>query len=169
MSMLVAQADYNIAYLHFLRGEYTRAIEMLDQARVNFGRLDNAYHLALCDLDQSEMYLELNLYQDAERLAENARSQFEKLGMGYEVAKTLANQAVASEFSGNPTRALELFERSKEAFAREKNDVWVHIVDLYRALVYLHMGRTYEALRLASDLYPYFVENGVLSKAVYAR
>ncbi len=169
MSMLVAQGDYNIAWLHFLRGEYTRSIEMLDQSRVTFTGLGSDYHVALCDLDQSEIFLELNLYQDAERLAENARGEFEKLGLGYEMAKSLVNQAVASEFSGNSTRALELFERARDVFAREKNDVWVHVADLYRALVYLRMGRTFEALSLASELQPYFAENGVLTKAVYAR
>jgi tetratricopeptide (TPR) repeat protein len=169
MPLLVAQADYNIAYLHFLRGDYTRAIEMLDQARVSFDRLENHYHLALCDLDQSDIYLELNLYQDAERLAGSARAQFQGLGLGYEMAKSLSNEAVASHFSGNPTRALALFEAAREQFAREKNDIWVHIVDLYRALVYLQMGRSYEALRLASELQIYFSSNGVPTKAVYAR
>jgi tetratricopeptide (TPR) repeat protein len=169
MGLLVAQADYNIAYLHFLRGDYTRAIDMLDQARVNFDRLGNQYHLALCDLDQSDIYLELNLYQDAERLADSARSQFHTLGMGYETAKSLANQAVASHFSGHPARALELFDAAREQFSREKNDVWVHTVDLYRALVYLHMGRSYEAISLASELYNYFKDAGVPTKTVYAR
>ena len=32
MPILVAYADYNIAYLHFLRGEYGRAIQMLRDA-----------------------------------------------------------------------------------------------------------------------------------------
>ena len=33
MPLLVAQADYNIAYLYYLRGEYSRAIEALYAAR----------------------------------------------------------------------------------------------------------------------------------------
>lgn len=33
MPLLVMQADYNIAYLYFQRGEYSRAIEMLRAAR----------------------------------------------------------------------------------------------------------------------------------------
>ena len=33
-SLMVAEADYNVAYLHYLRGEYLRAIELYDQTRV---------------------------------------------------------------------------------------------------------------------------------------
>jgi hypothetical protein len=35
MPILVAYADYNIAYLHFLRGEYGRSIQMLRDASVS--------------------------------------------------------------------------------------------------------------------------------------
>ena len=33
MPLLVAVADYNIAYLYYLRGEYTRSIELYRAAR----------------------------------------------------------------------------------------------------------------------------------------
>ena len=33
LPLLVAVADYNIAYLYYLRGEYTKAIEMYRAAR----------------------------------------------------------------------------------------------------------------------------------------
>jgi len=33
MPLLVVQADYNVAYLHYLRGEYTRALELYRAAR----------------------------------------------------------------------------------------------------------------------------------------
>ena len=33
MPLLVVQADYNIAYLYYLRGEYTRALELYRAAR----------------------------------------------------------------------------------------------------------------------------------------
>jgi hypothetical protein len=51
------ESDYNIAYLHFLR----TAIALYEATRELCKRLGDPYHRALCDLDQSEMYLELNL------------------------------------------------------------------------------------------------------------
>ncbi len=62
---LVAEADYNVAYLHYLRGDYAAAIELYRAAREYCDRVGRPYHRALCDLDQSEMYLELNLNEEA--------------------------------------------------------------------------------------------------------
>ena len=45
MPLLVSQADYNIAYLHYQRGEYSKAIEMLRAARLACKKVDDAYHL----------------------------------------------------------------------------------------------------------------------------
>lgn len=70
MPILVAYADYNIAYLHFLRGEYGRAIQMLRDASLSAKKAEDAYQTALCNLDLSEIYLELNLSADAEELDE---------------------------------------------------------------------------------------------------
>jgi CHAT domain-containing protein/tetratricopeptide (TPR) repeat protein len=65
MPLLVAQADYNIAWLYYLRGEYSRAIEMLFATRLACETSGDGYHNALCYLDLSEIYLELNLSEEA--------------------------------------------------------------------------------------------------------
>src|ERR1700693_4928618 len=57
MPILVAYADYNIAYLYFLRGEYGRSIQMLRDASASAKKANDAYQLALCNLDLSEIYL----------------------------------------------------------------------------------------------------------------
>ena len=80
MPLLVAQADYNIAYLYYYRGEYTRAIEQYQSTAEICERAGDAYHLALCDLDRSEMYLDLRLSEEATNLAKRAYSAFEKSG-----------------------------------------------------------------------------------------
>jgi tetratricopeptide (TPR) repeat protein len=78
MPLLVAPADYNIAYLYYLRGEYTRAIELYRAAREHCRTLGDAYHQGLCDLDQSEMYLELNLSEEGAHLARRAFDTFQQ-------------------------------------------------------------------------------------------
>src|SRR5205085_403545 len=82
----VVESDYNIAYLHYLRGEYTRALELYQAARERARVLGDAYHSALCDLDQSELYLELNLLEEGIALAEQAFAGFDALHMRYEAA-----------------------------------------------------------------------------------
>ena len=82
MARLVVQADYNIAYLHYLRGEYTRALELYQATGAQAEPAGDAYHRALCDLDRSELYLELNLAEEAAELAAGraALARFETPG-----------------------------------------------------------------------------------------
>jgi tetratricopeptide (TPR) repeat protein len=118
MPLLVAQADYNIAYLFYLRGEYSKAIEALYAARRACEATGDAYHFALCHLDLSDIYLELNLSEEAREMAHEGFLRFEKLGMGYEAAKTLANEATAYGQQGKTVQALERFSKAREMFGR---------------------------------------------------
>ena len=168
MPLLVVQADYNIAYLYYFRGEYSRAIEMLFATRRACEVTGDAYHLALCYLDLSEIYLELNLSEEAREVAQEGFLRFEKLGMGYEAAKTLANGAIAYGQQGKTVHALERFTKAREMFAREKNLVWPWLLDLYQGLLLFHEGRYFEARRLCVGAAGFFDQTQLSGKAVLA-
>jgi tetratricopeptide (TPR) repeat protein len=162
---LVVQADYNIAYLYYLRGEYAQALELYQATRQQSEKAGDRYHKALCDLDQSEIYLELNLVEESRQLAEQAFSGFEALGTGYEAGKALANYAIAASRQGNAFRALELFRMAREIFSREHNHVWPSLIDLYRALVFFQEGRFCEAQRSCDAAFSFFSQSSLTSKA----
>lgn len=168
MPLLVAQADYNIAYLHYLRGEYSRAIEMLYAARRACEATGDAYHLALCHLDLADIYLELNLSEEARVMAREGYLRFEKLGMRYEAAKTLAYEAIAYGQQGKAVQALERFAEAREMFKREKNHIWPWLLDLYQALVLFHEGRYFEAQRLCAGGADFFDQTMLAGKAALA-
>jgi CHAT domain-containing protein/tetratricopeptide (TPR) repeat protein len=168
MPLLVAQADYNIAYLYCLRGEYTQAIEMLYAARRACEATGDGYHFALCHLDLSDVYLELNLSEEAREMAHEGFVRFEALGTGYEAAKCLAIEAMAIGQEGRTALALECFTRAREMFAREKNQVWPWLLDLYQALLLIQEGRHFEARRLASAAAGFFDRSILAGKAVLA-
>lgn len=168
MPLLVAQADYNIAYLYYLRGEYSRAIEALYAARRACEATGDAYHLALCHLDLSDIYLELNLSDEAREMAHEGFLRFEKLGMGYEEAKTLANEATAYGQQGKTVQALERFAKAREIFAREDNLVWPWLIDLYQGLLLFQEGRYFEAKRLCTAAAAFFDQSALSGKAVLA-
>ncbi len=165
MPLMVAEADYNIAYLHYQRGEYMRAIEMYEATRKHCESLGDPYHRALCDLDQSEMYLELNLDEEGARLAEAASVAFRKLGMRYEEAKAVAFLAVSASHQGNPTRALALFGRARRLFTLEQNHVWVALIDLYQAVVLYENRRYARSRRLCASAFDFFSGSPLQSKA----
>ena len=168
MPLLRDQADYNIAYLYYFRGEYSRAIEMLFETRRACEVTGDAYHLALCNLDLSEIYLELNLSEEAREMAHEGYLRFEKLGMGYEAAKTLANEAIAYGQQGKTVHALERFTTARAMFATEKNLVWPWLLDLYQGLLLFHEGRYFEARRLCSGAAAFFDKTALPGKAALA-
>src|SRR5258707_3681740 len=168
MPLLVAQPDSNIAYLYYLRGEYSRAIEALYAARRACESTGDAYHFALCHLDLSDIYLELNLSEEAREMAHEGFLRFEKLGMGYEAAKRLANEATAFAQQGKTVQALDRFTKAREMFGREKNLVWPWLIDLYQGLLLFHEGRYFESRRLCTAAAAFFDQSALPGKAVLA-
>src|SRR5580704_13143622 len=168
MPILVAYADYNIAYLHFLRGEYGRSIQMLRDASASAKKANDPYQLALCNLDLSEIYLELNLSAEAGELGRAANAGFLELGFGYEAAKALGFAAIAASRQGQAFEAVKLFAQAKEMFVRDKNLVWPSLIDLYEALVLFTEGRLFEARRLCVAAHEFFRTSSMRSKAVLA-
>jgi CHAT domain-containing protein len=158
--------DYNIAYLHYLRGDYRRAIQMLKDARLAGEKIGYTYLVGLCYLDLSDIYVELNLSSEAQEVAEEGFLLFRKLDIGYEAAKTLANRAIAFGQDGKTRQALELFAEAKPLFVKEKNNVWPWLIDLYQAIVLFHEGRHFEARRLAIGAAAFFDASLLRNKAV---
>lgn len=169
MTLLVTQSDYNIAYLYYLRGEYSRAIGMLRATREECEKNGDAHVLALCFLDLSEIYLELNLSTEAKETAHEGYLRFQKLGMGYEEAKCQANEAMALSQLGKALHSLELFAQARTKFVREKNLVWPWLIDLYQAVVLYNEGRLFEARRLCSGAAKFFDTSFLPGKAVLCK
>jgi len=168
MPILVAYADYNIAYLYFLRGEFGRAIQMLREAATSAKKAPDTYQLALCNLDLSELYLDLNLNSEAGELGRAAHEAFKELGFGYEGAKALAFAAIAASRTGQAFEAVKLFAQAKQMFVTEKNQVWPSLIDLYEALVLFNEGRLFEAQRLCVAAHEFFKSSPMRGKAVLA-
>jgi CHAT domain-containing protein/tetratricopeptide (TPR) repeat protein len=169
MPLAMAQAEYNIAYLHYLRGAYGHAIEKLRTARKTAQTAGDAYHAALCQLDLSEIYLELNINQDAAELSREAFTSFKQLGMGYESAKALCNSAIALSQQGEGFRALELFAQARDLFVKEKNQAWPSLIDLYRGLVYFNEGRLPESRQYCLAALEFFCTSPLPGRAILCR
>jgi CHAT domain-containing protein len=165
LDQAVGQADYNIAWLYYLRGEYSRAIDLLHTAAGTARRTGDGYHAALSLLDLSEIYLELNLSVDAREMAEQAHTRFNDLGMGYEAAKALANAATSYGQEGKVFKAIELFAEARERMVRENNQVWPSLIDLYQAILLVDEGRLFEARRLGLAALEQFEASGLSGKA----
>ncbi|PYR92321.1 MAG: hypothetical protein DMG19_02915, partial [Acidobacteria bacterium] len=165
MPLLAAQANYNIAYLHYLRGDYNEALEILRRTRQACRDNSDAYHWALCNLDQSTIYLELNLIKEGEELAREASVQFQKLSLSYESMRALTNVAIAMSRKGDASGALKLFAQARSKATAEKNPIWPQLIDLYRASVLLNQGQLSKTQRLASTALTFFLSYPLPEKA----
>lgn len=163
--LLLVEVEYNVAYLYYLRGEYARAIACYDITRDLCVRAGDPYHRALCDLDQSEMFLELNMSTEAARLAKSACAGFRKLNMAYEMAKATAFAGLAENQLGRPIPARRLFGKARQLFIREKNVLWPAVLDFYSAVVSYHEGDDETAVRLGLSARDVFVANGIQPRA----
>jgi CHAT domain-containing protein/predicted negative regulator of RcsB-dependent stress response len=166
MLTLVGQADYNIASLYYFRGEHSRAIEMLRSTCETCRTANDQYHVALCHLDLSEIYLELNQVKQAEEMAQEAAVDFERLGMGYETGKSLANLALAMWQQGRAGLALELFAKAQTIFVNEENHVWSSRINLYQAIIFVEQSRYAEAEHLCLAALKVFQTSKVPHKAI---
>jgi CHAT domain-containing protein len=165
LPLLVVEADYNIAYLYYLRGEYLRAIELYDKTRESCRKFGDKYHQALCDLDQSEIYLELNLTESGEQMAHAAFEGFKELGLRYEAAKAATFSAIALSQQGHTERALGLFDEARGMFIEEKNQLWPALINLYKALVLYDAESDDAAYELAASALDYFASSPLPAKA----
>src|SRR5262245_41337061 len=134
--------------------------------RARFRELDDEYHHALCLLDESEMYLELNLGRDAEEAAAEAARTFERLGTGYEAGKARLNQAIACAHLGKTRLSLELFREARRFFRRERSGAQLAVIDLYRALVLFEEGRFFEARRIGKRALGFFRRRSLPRRAI---
>jgi CHAT domain-containing protein/tetratricopeptide (TPR) repeat protein len=166
MPIVAGHADYNIARLHYLRGDYHRALTILRVARDTCSSSGDEYYVALCHLDLSEIYLEFNMSAEAAEAADQAMVGFKQLGMRYERAKAVVNVAIAMGQGENATRALELFLQARRAFVSEKNRAFPSIIDLYRAVVLVRAGRPIEARKLCVTAMKTFRRLRLRSKAI---
>jgi len=169
MQVLVGQADYNVAWLYYLRGEYRRAIDLLRSTRETCETTGDQYHFALCHIDLSEIYLQLNLVKEAAEMAEKASSYFHQLKMKYETGRSQVNLAIAMSRQGQPTAALELFAKARQTFVAEDNLVWPSLIDLYQALVLYDEGHDAEARQCCIAAQKFFRRFNLAGKLVLSQ
>ncbi|MBI3952005.1 MAG: CHAT domain-containing protein, partial [Acidobacteria bacterium] len=83
MPLAINDVEYSIAWLYFQRGKFQESLRLFDTVRNRARELGDATLDALCDLDLSEVYLQLNAYEDATESAQSAIEKFSALQINY--------------------------------------------------------------------------------------
>ncbi|MBN1309999.1 MAG: CHAT domain-containing protein [Anaerolineae bacterium] len=164
----VASVDHDLAILHYARGNYAKAFHIFERARDVFINLIDQANIAQTDLEESDLYLDLNLPEEAKRLSEQAEQVFSKRGMSFELARGRANHAVALARMGEGKRAAELLEEAHTLFTSQDNTAWVAHIDLQRAEVIGRDGQHEQARHLVAKAAQAYETLGMKTKQAYA-
>jgi CHAT domain-containing protein/predicted negative regulator of RcsB-dependent stress response len=169
LSLWVDIADRGMSRMHLHRGNYSTALQMLDQIRRKHEAANDSRRVGLCDIDRAEIYLQLNLFEDASTVAGRAFELFEKLGNRYEAALSLTFQGIAEFKLLNDPDAEAAFSRARELFVEEGNETWIAAADLWRAQLLIRKQQFAEAGQLARRSAEVFERQQVPVRAANAR
>jgi CHAT domain-containing protein/tetratricopeptide (TPR) repeat protein len=169
LSLWVDIADRGISSMHLMRGNYSAALQIIDQIRRKHEAANDTRRVALCDLDRSEIYLQLNLFEDASAVSERAFDLFQKLGNRYESGVALINRGIAEFKMMNDPDAEVAFARARQLFVEEGNETWTAGADLWLAQLLIRKQQFAEAGRLARHSAEVFEKQQVPVRAANAR
>ena len=164
MKLGVAQANYSIAYNHFLMGDFNTAIRLFEESQQELEAAGDRKWSGLCDLDRAELFLRLNLPDRSLSSAEKAEKIFDELGMSYEAAKARFFAGVAGFAVGAESEASRNLDAAARLFAREGNDVYLALLRLVRGQRALESGDVGLALKLARIARKTFARRGLREK-----
>ena len=168
MRAAALQTSYNHAYLRFVRGEFHDALRRFRGLRLRFDDAGDRRHVALCDIDEAEIGLHMNLPAHAAELCTRAARVMRDLGMPAEVARAEFFGSVAERSLGNHEDARRRLERAEQAFRELGNAMWWG-VSLHRlAELDLEEGRAGRAARRARHAVKLLREQGLRERAGYA-
>ena len=169
MTLWAATADRGVAQMHFRRGNYSTALRILEQVRSKHEELGDAPQAGLCDMDRAEIYLELNLFEDAAEIARRAYEMFRGVGSKYEAAKCLVYEGIAEFKLLNDKEAKRALLAAQHIFLDEGNELWIAIIDLWRAQLLTRQQQFSEAQELARHSAEVFGKQQAPARAANAR
>ena len=169
LKRLAATLEENIAELHFKRGSYSEALRSLEKVRLRYEETSDDRQLAICDLARAEIYLQLNLAQEAADLAEKAHAIFERQSSTFEAAKCLALVGIAQSERGESRASEATFRRARKLFREEGNEVSTAGVDLQLAKLLQKQRLFPEAQQLALSAAESFEAEELAVRGAYAR
>lgn len=143
-------ATYSIAYLLFLKGDYSRSLSLFEDVGRRFEEAGDARGSALTRLDLVELNVQINQYGTALLIGEETGRLFHRMGLRYEEARAEYFMALAELSLGDIERAAKRLDTAEVLFQQEKNTLWRGMVSFARNQLHLASGNS-EAAEAASD------------------
>jgi len=152
-SLDACDVRYGLAWLWMLTGLFHRALLELAECQRKYREGGDPRGDALCTLDRAEVFLSLNLHDDALSAARSAEKKFTKLGLRYERAKASLFRGQAALATGKRREANRAVERARTGFEAERNTGFVGVARLLSAELTANESEARRELKSARQLF----------------
>ena len=146
-----AEIEAHLGNLAMFRGRFDQALKFLELSRRKFEFLEMPHQMATAELEIADIYLELNLADEAFSIYETIVTKLQKLKMQGEEARARANFGrVATVLKKTKLARLEL-KKAARLYLAEKNKVGAAVVKLTQANLELISQKYKNALKLIKE------------------
>ncbi len=165
---LAAQAEFNLANALFDQSRYQEALALLARASEVFEREDPSLG-AIAEAKRAEIYLRLDMANEAALHARSALAHFQGSGMRYDAALARCTLGLALARAGSPKEGRRHLLEARRSFDRARNRVRGAAVDIQLARIFAS-ERNWGAARAAGRAAERALETrGLVARAALAR
>lgn len=160
--MVVTQAEIeaSMGNLALFRGKLNQALNFLELSRRKFETLKMPHQTATAELEIADIYLELNLAEEAFSIYETVVEKLQKLKMQGEEARARANFGRVAALLNKTNIAQNELRKSARLYVAEKNKVGAAAVKLTEANLELSSQNYKYALKIIKEAQKLLAESG---------
>ena len=148
MFFVEAEIEASMGNLALFRGKYDDALHFLELSRQKFENLNVPHRSSIAELEIADIYLELNLIDEAYKIYEKVTVSLHRLKMQGEEAKAFASFGKAALLKNELKKAKNNLEKSARLYILEKNPNGAANVKLTQISIELSQGKFESALKL---------------------
>lgn len=168
----VGRADFNMAILHFRQGEYGASLRKFKEAYNEFQALGVPSEIDQVLLYESDLYLELNLFDEVIKRCRTLEQRFEARGIERDVILARLIRTLAHGYRGRPgdrEKAIALLSEVREMLLAKGVTVLATQIELERASLLRDAGQYTEALKQAQAAEAVFATHALTIKRARAQ
>ena len=148
MLVTVAEIEASLGNLAFFRGRFDEALRYLELSRQKYEELKMPHQTAIAELEIADIYLELNLTDEARAIYPPVADALKRLKLQGEEARARANLGKTALLQNDLKKAKTELEKSARLFALEKNPNGAAGVKLTEATLEISRKNYQQALAL---------------------
>ena len=154
LKMLLRQAEIetNIGTLALFRGKYDEALKFLETSRRNYEILQMPHQTTVAELEIADIYLELNLTEEAFSIYKEIVGKLHHLKMQGEEARARANFGRVAVLRNDLPTARKQLKKAAQLYISEKNKVGAATVKIARANLELTQKNYQASLQMAEEI-----------------